>query len=37
VSVDPTGASEKGTVVFKIKRQGATLDWSEEFDLELLK
>ena len=37
VSVDPADASETGTVVFSLKRKGATLDWSEEFDLELLK
>lgn len=37
LSVDPAGASETGTVVFTLKRKGATLDWSEEFDVELLK
>jgi hypothetical protein len=37
-SASPTGStpSSAGTVVFRIKRQGATSDWFEEFGVELL-
>jgi hypothetical protein len=31
------GATSNGTVVFRIARQGATMDWSKEFDVQLLQ
>jgi len=35
--VSPTGTpTQSGTVVFRIKRQGAATDWFQEFDVQLL-
>jgi hypothetical protein len=36
VSVTSGSASPSGTVVFRIKRQGETQEWSKEFDVQLL-
>lgn len=37
ISVQPaTGASAKGSIVFRIRRQGETMEWFQEFEVELL-